>query len=230
MKNFHEWSNINESIDVETIKDEIEDVEGVDAVEKILKSHNISFRKNNINGKDYIGLSLSGENYVIFDLDYVPEISELNNFIYSNEAQEMYADDTFNEDFWHQPTILYHATKEENWKMIQKDEEISKKCETRGITNRSVSCAVFTTEKINELLSGTYGNVILEIDTILMKRDGYTPTVSREPDIEEEIQLNNLINRLGFHESVSISDSSISPNTVIIHDVVPLKYIKVAKK
>ena len=81
------------------------------------------------------------------------------------------------------------------------------------------------------MLSGSYGNVILEIDTILMKRDGYTPTVSREPDIEEEIQLNNLINRLGFSESISIStsDPSISSSTVIIHDVVPLKYIKVAK-
>jgi copper chaperone CopZ len=230
MKTFKQWANMHESVDVKTIKDEIEDVEGVDAVEKILKSHDIEYHKKNVNGEDFIGFSDGENDYIIHDMNYVPEIEKLINFVYSTKAEEMYNESKFNDEFWSSPAPLFHATKEENWRMIQRDGQISKKCESRGVTNRGVSCAVFTTENIRELQDGSYGNIILEIDTLMMKNDGFTPLVSREPDVEKEEQINSLVSRLGYHTNISVhSGWDVSPATVIVHDKIPIKYVKIPK-
>jgi len=230
MKTFREWFKIQESVDAKTIKDEIEDVEGVDAVEKILKSHSVKYHKSKIGEEFYIGFSDGQDNYVIHDMAYVPEIQKLINFVYTDKAELLYEESEFNKEFWNNPVPLYHATKEQNWRMIQQDGKISKKCESRGYTNRSVSCAVFTTENMDELVRGSYGNIILELDMNRMKNDGFTPFVSREPDVEKEEQVNNLVSRLGFEENLSVSSSwDVSHTTVIVHDEIPIKYVRIIK-
>jgi len=124
------------------------------------------------------------------------------------------------------PSIVYHGTEKENLENI-KSNGLECRSNSRGMTNRSVGCAIFTSSEESEVAD--YGGILLEIDVAGMERDGVLPEVSQEPQIEEYNMADLFCSMFGL----SIGDDIIfdieygmSPNTFIFHGSIPPKYIK----
>lgn len=133
-------------------------------------------------------------------------------------------EEKFNSEFWGRPENLYHATTDENIDDIQTDGLVPMSL-TRGISNRSIGAAVFTS--INPEVIDSYGNNIFKIDTRMMKNDGYTPFVSQEPAFPEAEKINSLLYIYGIEETYEISShDGMDPDTVIVHGKIPSKYLE----
>lgn len=125
------------------------------------------------------------------------------------------------------PDIVYHGTVEENVEGILKE---GLRCSnvTRGISNRWVGSAIFTSSEIEGVSS--YGDYIFEINLGKMKRDGLNFEVSKEPDIEEM----DLLNSFCYKFRVNPEDlpcyfgveAGMEDSTYIIHSDIPPQYIK----
>lgn len=125
------------------------------------------------------------------------------------------------------PAIVYHGTREENLSDILED-GLECRSDSRGMTNRSVGCAIFTSSEESEVED--YGDVLLEIDLNAMKRDGVLPRVSLEPPIEEYEMYSSFAAMFGLSLGDDIIydiEYGMSPNTFILHGPIPPKYIKV---
>ena len=140
----------------------------------------------------------------------------------------------FNKEFWEYPKTLYHCTPIENVPFIQ-TEGLTCQGKTRGINNRSVGSAIFTTQEEEEVESvrQSYGPVVVAINTRAMKQDGYTPVVTHEPEVEDALELSFIFHRMG-QEDIDVSrfiDSSggISEYTVIVHENIPPKYLSIVE-
>lgn len=138
----------------------------------------------------------------------------------------------FNERFWQYPQTLYHCTKPE-WLPFIKKKGLTPQNRSRGINNRSVGSAIFTTQESEEIpgLQDSYGPVVISINTRQMKADGYMPVVAHEPEVDDALELAFIFTKLGKPD-VEVSrfiDSSggISEYTVIIYDTIPTKYLTV---
>jgi hypothetical protein len=127
------------------------------------------------------------------------------------------------EDFWEHPTRLYHATTEDAAEDIVV-EGLLPMSGSRGLRNRGVGKAVFTTLNEEQAHHGPYGDVVFEIDTKAMARDGYTPEVSQEPDVVEAEALNALASALNVEDFVSESEND--RETVIVYGAIPAKYLR----
>ena len=68
---------------------------------------------------------------------------------------------------------------------------------------------------------GDYGS---EFHT--MRRDGYTPRVEQEPDIEDVERKRAVLALLGDDEYVVEEEQGMSPYTVIVHGAIPPKYLR----
>lgn len=136
------------------------------------------------------------------------------------------ADQQFNADFWSGPPPLYHATTEELAETIER-EGLEARSATRGISNRGVGAAVFTTTDLDEAVQGYYGEVIFEVDTGAMKKAGDTPFVSQEPDVEQ-YELERLLAAQLDYDDYAPSDieSGMSPWTIIVHGSIGPQYLR----
>lgn len=161
------------------------------------------------------------------DADWLHSIPEYRLYDEFKELGIPYPD--FNKRFWSHPETLFHATKEENIPVIQ-SEGLKPQNRTRGLSNRGVRGAVFTTSNWDDLALGSYGDWILEIDTAAMKRDGYTPFVSQEPDVEEAEVRSALAHRLGIENYEYQVEHGMGMETVIVHGAIPTKYLKLVKE
>ena len=133
-------------------------------------------------------------------------------------------EEKFNDEFWDGPVELYHATTEDNVADIQSDGLVPMSS-TRGISNRSVGSAVFTS--INPDVIDSYGDNVFRIDTTAMKRDGYTPYVSQEPVFPESEKINALLHIYDIEETHEISSyDGMDPDTVIVYGKIPSKYLE----
>ena len=134
----------------------------------------------------------------------------------------------FSKDFAESPGVLFHATTEENAESIEK-EGLEPRSETRGLTNRSVGEAVYTTENEDSARSGTYGDVVFRIDLEAMKKDGVPlPEAEKEPAAFEYEARESVAYALGvedFHQDGS-GDGADDPETVVLHGSIPAKYLK----
>ena len=133
-------------------------------------------------------------------------------------------DEKWNNDFWSGPCPLYHATTEENVKGILK-RGIYASSATRGLSNRSVGAAVFTTSDVDETAEGSYGSFVFEIDTRALAKDPNRPFASEEPPVVESTLREALAHKIGLEEYYSEVESGISPYTVILHGSVGPQYI-----
>lgn len=159
-----------------------------------------------------------------------PSVGRLDRFLYDASEEDAIAFGVqivdFNDDFWSNPGPLFHATQGENVESIQ-SEGLGQRSATRGMSNRWVGSAVFTSTDYEELFgSGSYGSSIFEIDTVAMKRDGYTPRVDQEPDVAEAAWRDALAWKLGAEDFNTEIEQGMSPNTVIVYGGIPPKYLK----
>lgn len=128
----------------------------------------------------------------------------------------------FNADFWSNPQTLYHGTSDIESVLA---DGIEPRSETRGLNNKHVGDAVFTTSSTD--IAESYGSVV-KIDTGGMKRDGYMPFVSQEPEFMEYDQIGVIASRLRIEFDSEIADPGIDPSTVIVYGHIPAKYLSVA--
>lgn len=156
-----------------------------------------------------------------------------NSLYLSDVAEKLGYDDDFNKLFWEYPQTLYHCTNRENYELIKKDGMIKQKYDNRGISNRNVGDAVFTTRESEEIpfFKSYYGPIVLAINTIQMKKDGYTPEVEMEPDWAEAYKLAYVFTKIENKdvEAARFVDSSDQNTewTVIVYGNIPIKYVTV---
>lgn len=165
------------------------------------------------------------------NIEYILDKIHFNRQYLDTIAAKLGYNTEFNETFWKFPMTLWHCTPEENVQEILKDGLLARH-ESRGIVNRSISRAVFTTMEWEEVPGNqmTYGDGVIEIDTPTMKKHGITPYVSMEPDWEEAILLAAVYTRLTkkehYDDHFISSSEGTSKYTVIIHDEVPPQFLK----
>lgn len=151
--------------------------------------------------------------------DFIADISmhdDLHSFFIEDHELK------FNKEFWDFPTALYHGTSDIESVLAQ---GIEPRSETRGLNNRSVGDAVFTTSNYD--IARSYGDVV-KIDTIAMKTADYTPFVSSEPEILEHELIGAVAHMLGVEYDHDIYDAGIDYDTVIVYGSIPAKYLTAA--
>lgn len=154
----------------------------------------------------------------------------IQSVMWDERADEYLGENNYSENFWTYPGLLYHATPEENVEEILEN-GIEAKSETRGLSNRNMSDAVFTSTNPDGYIE-SYGDAVFEINTSQMKADGYTPEVSQEEDIERYEQESSLINLLGLDMDIypEEPEQGLSYETVAIFGNIPPKYLRLLKQ
>jgi hypothetical protein len=128
---------------------------------------------------------------------------------------------------WDDVSVAYHATPSENVSSIERV-GLEMRNESRGLSNRGTSSAVFMAEEIDEL--GSYGDALFEIDLSAMKTDGYMPRLERESPIFEGDMRIAVARHLGVSDPelyTGESDSEgIHGSTLVLFGDVPPKYVR----
>lgn len=170
----------------------------------------------------FVKLFEEDEEEEVRDAEWLHSLPDYRLYSVFEELGIPYPD--FNKLFWQYPSTLYHATQEDYVPDIEA-EGLKAMNKTRGIGNRSVGGAVFTTSDLDDLAGGSYGPVIFAISTGEMKQAGYTPVVTQEPDIETAEARSALAHRLGIEDFEPNYESDMWHNTVIIHGSVPPQFL-----
>ena len=123
------------------------------------------------------------------------------------------------------PGTVYHYTTEEKWNDIQVSGGMKTSYGT-GMTNRSTQ-GIFTSVDADEHASGTYGDVCLAIELNRFKqRSGIERLdLAPEPDVLEATINETFAHALGFNGHESYVTSDMSPFTVIVGHIIPVRYI-----
>ena len=139
---------------------------------------------------------------------------------------ELDLEEIANQKFWEYPSILYHGTTKEGKEAILVD-GLLPKARTRGISNRSIGAAIFTSTEIEGTSDYVEenGGAVFEINTRQMKKDGYTPRIYTETLNEEEEYKSILAAKLGL-EYDKEEEPGMEDTTVIFKDPIPLKYLR----
>lgn len=128
-------------------------------------------------------------------------------------------------DLRQNPGSTYHWTTEKGWGIIQSTGKLLGSYGT-GINNRS-AYGIFTSIEPDEYAGGTYGDVCLEIDLAAFQKDSGQGEL--ELDVEPEILENTIKESLAYKLGVEChvdEPNDVSPFTVIVNHVIPLKYVK----
>lgn len=94
---------------------------------------------------------------------------------------------------------------------------------TRGLSNRGVGRAVFTTMNPEEAAYGSYGDHVFEID---MAQLPYHPYVGQEPAVVAYDLRGGLAHLLGADDYVPNEEGDMSPDTVIVYGNIPPQCLK----
>lgn len=201
-----------------TLEDIIENKIDLNEVIQSLKNKNIPYKIIN----DVISVPINNQIYII-DEDLFIEPAE--EWIWTVRNIEDYINiEDFNTYFWEHPFTVYHATTPENIEEI-KTNGLKLQNKTRGINNRSTGSAIFTSSEPDDIQS--YGDIVIEINTSQMKKDKYTPEVSKEEPVSEAEQIESLANKIGLEDFQAEVEHGISPTTVIFYQNIPPKYLRI---
>jgi len=166
----------------------------------------------------------------IIDDETNPELKDAKEWIsnlWDHELSNYY--EMEEENFWDgvgDGETVYHGTHEENVKDILRH-GIESRNESRGISNRSMGSAVFTSQNLDTALNSSYTH-IFEINVGAMKADGYMPRISGEDPLDEAKLKQSFAWELGLRDYEVEVDSSdgLSGDTVVIYGDIPPKYIR----
>jgi len=217
----------------EYLKQVIEDNNSVQDILKDFKRFGFKWEQIKFLEETIIKVYTDDNIYIIPDSDY-PELKDPENWLVSLGSNDLYyymEPSDFGQDFWKDITIedvVYHGTYSDNIPIIKK-EGLKPKNKTRGLSNRSTSAAIFTSTDPSQ--SSTYGDALIEINVGRMKRDGYTPNVSKEEPIEEAMLKQEMARKLGFEIDfvTEYLSEGIWEATVIFYDTIPPKYLSLSE-
>jgi len=208
---------------------DIESVETNEEAIKVLQHYGASYQVIRFDKADSVlkyqdpvnGNTLIWSGGIVVDpLEFVYSIGdyELDNYVTMPE-----------ENFWegiYDNQEAYHATSEENAENILA-QGLQADCQTRGISNRGMGCAVFAS--FNEHAIEAYGGSVFAINLGEMKRDGFMPEVSGETPLEEANHRQAIAHRLGIEDADFASEyasEGLDQDTIAIYDNIPAKYIR----
>ena len=196
----------------------IEKCSDLDELSRMLGIHGFEFKRI----KDIISVKIGKEVYIV---DESMSITRGEEWIWTVRDIDEYINfPDFNEQFWKSPSTVYHQTSSANWPLIQKN-GLQIRDTKRGINNRGTGLAIFTSTEPDELDS--YGDIMIEINTEEMKKDGYMPTVSAEKPFVDAEKNNALAHLIGLNYFSDEWEQAISPNTVIFYKNIPSKYLRI---
>jgi len=186
----------------------------------ILERFKFPYKKIN----DVIFVETEDGNYIVDDM---MDLKKPIDWIWGIWDVDPYIEwPNFNENFWDSPQIVYHATSDENLDTIMK-RGLMVRDRSRGMGNTQTGMAIFTSENPDDI--DAYGERIIEINTSLMKQDGYMPEVSRESPIIEAEKREALARMIGLDDFFVEIEAGISPSTIIFYDNIPTKYLRIYK-
>ena len=215
------WYKKAEKIDWQN---EIEYLTNLEEIISLLKQNNIDFKLVKFpTGKQILKID---NKYIVEDFQS-PSLNKIDYWISDigdDDIEDYYHIANFNEDFWkdmNSQFFLYHATDSENYEDIMQNGLLPRN-QTRGISNRSTPSSVFTSDNPDDIES--YGNIILKIDVLAMKNDGYMPVVGEEEPLAIYEYKSAIAHALGV-EYYPEEEPGISPTTIIVYGDIPPKYI-----
>jgi hypothetical protein len=147
----------------------------------------------------------------------------LNNMGWRHQAADYAPYPDPHEEFWRDPQVVYHGTPQENVPQIMK-EGLQPMNKTRGIQNRGIGGAVFTSPS-SWMAREHYGDGVLAIDAPQMKADGFTPQVGSD-GFDEGRHKENIASQLEHEWYDEGNYGGEDPETVVFHEPIPPKYIK----
>jgi len=135
-------------------------------------------------------------------------------------------------DKWDQINLnqkVYHGTYKEKVDDILKN-GLQAKNESRGISNRSMGSAVFTSSD-PETAYNSYPYVF-EINIGQMKADGYMPRISGETPLEDSELRSAIAHKIGFEEYMpdEYTSEGYDYETIAIYGNIPKKYIRLLEE
>ena len=231
------WLSI--AMDVSAIEDSIEECDGKDEVEKVLRDAGLEWNEKKFsNGETFLIVEMGGRKAMIDpDFPRVVDAEEWVSSLYSWKLSQYVEPIDFNAEFWGGNAFvpeLYHGMRAFDTEPVLRDGLLPHN-ETRGISNRGTGSAVFATE--DEDVAASHGSVVFAINTAAMRSDGYTPLVARENPIEEEEMRDRLAWSLDLVNSGwentrldELSSDGIFGTTVIIFGAVPPKYLRIVRR
>jgi hypothetical protein len=230
MKDSDTWDDWYEYLDYETYA--IVD----DEIKKIIKKHNLHGNKY-FNGKVIKIYDNKQVAYLVHDLEgqTCDLIKDIRDWVYSVDPSDLGIDsDTiYNghvecnlKELRQNPGRVYHYTTEEKWDLIQESGYMLGSYGT-GINNRSAH-GIFTSVNPEEYANGAYGDICLELNLERFKQDVGKPelSLSFEPPIENYLVRTTIAHMLRLDMNIE-HESDISPYTVIVHEKIPLRYVRV---
>jgi hypothetical protein len=159
--------------------------------------------------------------------DIYPEIENIYDWLSTVDVDKIYPkyEQNWNDSFWKYPPVLYHSTPSKNIESIMQHGLVVKN-ETRGIGNRSVGSAVFTTTDYESAAAGHYGDTIIIIDTKELAKNPKRPYASEEPQISET-NMRSALARILEIEYNEDEESGISPDTIILYGTIEPQYLSI---
>ncbi len=215
---------IPESIDADW-KDELENAETKEDIFRILERVAKRIEFENFNPVYKVG-----DDIVVWNgEDIYTRVESFYDWIYDIDVYDFFPnyEQKWNDNFWRHPPLLFHETENENLQSIMKDGLLPMD-KTRGLSNRSVGSAIFTTMDLMAS-DGHYGDVIIQINTKMLSNDPNRPFVSQEPPIVESELRSAIAHKIGidFESDVSLD---MRDDTVILYGSVSPQYLSVVKK
>jgi hypothetical protein len=214
----------------DSFKDLMEEVNSEQELVNIFRHFKISYEKVMFKNNDWVYSYQIGKEYFVIDSGfYIKNAYDwIRDIVNSSEIFDIIDYTDFNKNFWdevYDGYVLYHATTDENWESI-KNNGLEPRDQTRGISNRDMGSAVFTSDNYESL--SAYGDIIIQIDVGQMKKDGYMPTAVQESPVEEAEIERSLAWRLGIRDYEPEIDSSdgIWEDTIAFYGHIPAKYLK----
>jgi hypothetical protein len=218
-----------------------EDVDYLDelnlSLPQMLQLHGVPYEIKNLNGHKLLIIQ-DDEMHVAESWDeQYPVIKTAQEWIDSLYDYEL---DKFmpmpESDFWDSPDTLYHATKENRHmteeEVIQsiKTHGLMPKNDSRGISNRSMGAAIFTSTTSEG--TDSYGNILVEIDTEQMKEDGYNNKnmpVTGEAPLDEAKQRQALASAIDFENYIAedYTWEGYANDTIALYNAIPPKYLTI---
>lgn len=171
----------------------------------------------NYSGEKYVGESDQNGEVSVQDAD-----SFMDDVSFNGNVFDYIEEPNFNDEFWDYPAPVYHGTTEEAWEDI-KENGLEPRSDSRGLTNKGTGAAVFTS--LDTTVPENYGDVLLEIDTKAMKKDGILPYADREEPLIEADALEALASKIGLDNYYVDREEGLDPDTVVFHGPIPPKYI-----
>lgn len=210
--------------------------EGDDVVAEVIEHYDGREIKDDGDVTYYTAIDPStGEMVVVYHEDDYVDITPADEWMWDSWTWDGGLEDflgydmneQFNEGFWESPSTLYHATGPEAAEAIL-ESELGRRNKTRGLGNRSVGGAVFTTTDPGGWQE-IYGPVLFEIDTRAMKEGGLTPRVEREPEIVEAEMREAVARSIGLDDFYADRPGDVDPTTVIVYGDIPAEYLDIAE-